>query len=397
MIKTLFLAICLLLVQMATAQTCRDTIPAGTPDSRFTVNGDEVTDAETGLIWQRCSLGQTGSDCSGSSANTYSWQGALQAAGAPWRLPNVIELRSIVEDKCFSPAINLTIFPNTVSSDYWSASPDANSSDNAWNVYFSNGGSHDDAKSYYRHVRLVRDGHGSTVDVIAPSSKNLLAGEEFTHEFQILNLGPVTDTFDLFLTHSLDWYNLSGVPSAIDVSASGTVTVDIPGTVPISAITGQGDTLSMQAVSQSAPLVNDTAETKILVVESNPPSSCVDSFTVKCMGALPVWPSGTLRNQHLNAGQTHVWHFDYSAAQNGEGRFTLYNGRFKVLSTSLIANDFTLNFPCQITQVSVQQPLRYAAAWLTEFDQCGFEDGKRYFLNIKSTVTESDPYTLFVE
>lgn len=158
MIKTFFLAICLLLVQMATAQTCRDTIPASTPDSRFTVNGDEVTDTETGLIWQRCSLGQTGSDCSGSSPNTYNWQGALQAADAPWRLPNINELRSIVEEKCFWPAINQTVFPNTVSSAHWSGSSYAYDSNNAWFVDFYIGDSGITGKSdSYVYVRLVRD------------------------------------------------------------------------------------------------------------------------------------------------------------------------------------------------------------------------------------------------
>ncbi|MCP4287360.1 MAG: DUF1566 domain-containing protein, partial [Gammaproteobacteria bacterium] len=128
-------------------------------NSRFVVNGDEVTDTETGLIWQHCSLGQTGSDCSGGSANTYNWQQALQAASAPWRLPNINELESIVEDKCFDPAINPTIFPNTVSSNYWSASPNANYSNNAWYVYFRNGGSYYGySKSDIKYVRRVRSG-----------------------------------------------------------------------------------------------------------------------------------------------------------------------------------------------------------------------------------------------
>lgn len=128
-----FLWICIsLLAQSVVAQTCRDDIPTSTPDSRFTVNGEEVIDHVTGLVWQRCSLGQAGSDCSGGGADAYTWQGALQAAevertatGVAWRLPNRNELQSIVERRCFRPAINASVFPNTHSWYYWSGSPNA--------------------------------------------------------------------------------------------------------------------------------------------------------------------------------------------------------------------------------------------------------------------------------
>ena len=159
MIKILIIACCILMAQIAAAQTCKDTITASTPDSRFVINGDEVTDTQTGLIWQRCTLGLSGNDCTDGSANTYTWQEALQAAVSPWRLPSIRELRSIVEEKCYDPAINLTIFPNTLSSYYWSASPYADSSDYAWYVHFNNGYSHYGTKGYgYLSVRLVRGG-----------------------------------------------------------------------------------------------------------------------------------------------------------------------------------------------------------------------------------------------
>lgn len=169
MTKTLILICPFLLVQSSTAQTCKDTIPASTPDSRFTIIGDEVTDIETGLIWRRCSLGQTGNDCSGGSATTYNWQQALQAAdteqsktGLFWRLPNLNELESIVEEQCYAPAVNLVIFPNTTPSKYWLASPGTpgapGSSYSAWHVDFDDGGSYDLDKSNYANIRLVRGG-----------------------------------------------------------------------------------------------------------------------------------------------------------------------------------------------------------------------------------------------
>ncbi|MBP8284334.1 MAG: DUF1566 domain-containing protein, partial [Chromatiaceae bacterium] len=108
------LGLCLALVAAgaAAAQTCKyGSIPATAPASRFTDNGDgTVTDRATGLQWQRCSEGQTWSSgtCTG-TATGHTWQVALQLAEAAsyagqsdWRLPNINELASIVEQACYS-------------------------------------------------------------------------------------------------------------------------------------------------------------------------------------------------------------------------------------------------------------------------------------------------------
>ena len=169
MTRLLIVGLIFLLSQAEAAQTCNDFMPASTPDSRFIVNGGEVTDLATGLIWQRCSLGQTGSDCSGGGATGYSWTLALQAAddekqltGKPWRLPNVKELRSIVEEKCHDPAINLVVFPGTPASNFYrtaSPSTSAFNSNRSWWVHFGKGNSfHDGTRTSSYSVRLVRDG-----------------------------------------------------------------------------------------------------------------------------------------------------------------------------------------------------------------------------------------------
>ena len=95
--------------------------------------------------------------------STYTWEQALEAAASnalnstsDWRLPNIKELASIVEEACYGPAINLELFPDTPSDDFWSSSPDAYDSRSAWYVYFYSGygGSHGRDDSEY--VRLVR-------------------------------------------------------------------------------------------------------------------------------------------------------------------------------------------------------------------------------------------------
>ena len=115
--------------------------------SRFTYNsaGDEVTDTRSGLVWKRCSEGQTwdGNTCTG-SATGFSHEGALvhaqsQAGSAGWRLPNVKELSSLADKSRANPAIDVTAFPATPSRFYWTATPDANASPNAWVVGFDYG------------------------------------------------------------------------------------------------------------------------------------------------------------------------------------------------------------------------------------------------------------------
>lgn len=154
----------------AQAQTCNANMPASTPDSQLTDNGDDtITDTATGLMWKKCMEGVTGNSCETGAAAAFTWQAALRQPGVvnsgggfagqtDWRLPNIRELTSIVEEQCYDPAINLTRFPNTPSSVVWSGSPNAYLSDFAWNVNFNDGGSSYNYRSYSFQVRLVRGG-----------------------------------------------------------------------------------------------------------------------------------------------------------------------------------------------------------------------------------------------
>ena len=89
-----------------------------------------------------------------------------------WRVPDLYQLASLVRcrggnyknlDKGCSgsyqkPTIDTEYFPNTHSSSYWSASPDANYSDGAWLLSFGYGGDGGSGRDYTLRVRLVRSG-----------------------------------------------------------------------------------------------------------------------------------------------------------------------------------------------------------------------------------------------
>ena len=169
-ILTVIIAITLGYQPVSNAQTCNDYIPESTPASAFVDHGDStVSDSRTGLMWQKCLAGLSGEGCLEGSPAVYTWQEALQLAESinssgglagytDWRLPSIKELTSIVELKCGDPSINLTVFPNQISSVVWSGSAFAWDSNCAWFVNFNFGDDHFPSRSNFIYVRLVRGG-----------------------------------------------------------------------------------------------------------------------------------------------------------------------------------------------------------------------------------------------
>lgn len=170
-LNRIFAGILLSALSMPAVAACRSSIPESAPAASFIDNSDgTVTDIRTGLMWMRCSLGQTwtGTTCTG-TATVYVWADALAQAQAStfaahndWRMPNVKELLSIVERSCSMPAINSTIFPATSTGNYWTSSPNVSSNGtHALLVGFGQGVDLVDNKTmvdpmWQYHVRLVR-------------------------------------------------------------------------------------------------------------------------------------------------------------------------------------------------------------------------------------------------
>jgi hypothetical protein len=129
----------------------------------YTDNGDgTVTDKATGLVWQKCSRGQNNDATCTGTATTSNWSAvvsdcnSLTLAGKTWRLPNLNELRSIVDrTKATGQAIDTSIFPATVSDRYWSSTTYATSTTNAWFILFGDGAVDSFLKSDSHYVRCV--------------------------------------------------------------------------------------------------------------------------------------------------------------------------------------------------------------------------------------------------
>jgi hypothetical protein len=112
-----------------------------------------VTDNATGLQWQ---------SGTGSALNPMRWRSAVERCETltiggftDWRLPNINELRSIVDVSRADPAID-PIFPNTAHAYYWSSTSGADEPESAWAVGFKAGSDSIYNKEGRYNVRCVR-------------------------------------------------------------------------------------------------------------------------------------------------------------------------------------------------------------------------------------------------
>ncbi|MBV5311310.1 DUF1566 domain-containing protein, partial [Chromatium okenii] len=127
-------------------------------------NDGTVSQTNTGLMWAKCSEGQSGANCTG-TAKIMNWGIALIAANSSdlgghndWRLPNLKELQALVDYSHYKPAIDTDYFPNTPCSWFWSSSPYADYSNYAWHVAFDDGNPDFDTRGKENYVRIVRGG-----------------------------------------------------------------------------------------------------------------------------------------------------------------------------------------------------------------------------------------------
>ena len=157
---------------LANQQCDTKSYPLSTPTERFTDNHDgTVTDTKSGMTWMRCALGQrwTGSRCRG-EPRAFTWKSAqdaasgLNAAGGfanhrDWRMPHIPELAMIVERQCANPRVNLTLFPNTPATYFWTATArrGPGKEGEAYRLSFGPEGAGPDRKDNLHYARLVRD------------------------------------------------------------------------------------------------------------------------------------------------------------------------------------------------------------------------------------------------
>jgi len=126
---------------------------ASLANADFTRSGSIVTDSVTELQWQDDVTPST----TWQAAITYCENLTLDSYD-DWRLPNLNELKSLVDRTTYDPAIQ-SAFQNVVSSGYWSSTAHADGIPYVWGVDFNDGSDYWDIYELNSHyVRCVRLG-----------------------------------------------------------------------------------------------------------------------------------------------------------------------------------------------------------------------------------------------
>jgi gluconolactonase len=131
-----------------------------------------IEDKVTRLIWQK----------TGPTAKM-TWEQALVhaeelalAGQEDWRLPNIKELRTLTDITLTNPAIDLTVFPDSSSDDYWSSTTLAGHPDRAWTVNFRFGIVSYQPKTADLLIRCVRGPVAILPDVNVPVMQHIQGG-----------------------------------------------------------------------------------------------------------------------------------------------------------------------------------------------------------------------------
>ena len=122
-----------------------------TNQNDYTIGSLTVIDNITGLEWQR-----QDDDINRSWNDAWDYCSGLALDGrVDWRLPDIKELQSIVDYGATDTLIDQVAFPNT-DPFYWSASPQAGTSNRAWRILFNGGFIDDTGEATTQTIRCVR-------------------------------------------------------------------------------------------------------------------------------------------------------------------------------------------------------------------------------------------------
>jgi hypothetical protein len=124
---------------------------AGSPPRYDLTLAGTALDQSTRLTWQRAA-----------SVERVTWDvanaacAALDLQGKGWRLPNMKELQTLVDESRASPTIDADAFPDTPAEGFWAATPLVGSSAAFWFVSFDEGIAYNALRTHPYRYRCVR-------------------------------------------------------------------------------------------------------------------------------------------------------------------------------------------------------------------------------------------------
>jgi hypothetical protein len=220
-------------------------------------NDGSVSHLKTGLIWQRCAVGQTWNNggCDGKEAK-HTQDKAVKltsdlGGNNDWRLPTYKELLTIVDYSQSSPATNSIVFPDAPSSFFWTATDAAASNNSAWSVDFGTGAGALDKdyllKTTSLAARLVRGSMTTSTSVnsggidlstsISGTPNPAIVNGNMTFTATLTNKGTLTAT-DAKLSFALPKNSVSLVTKPTDcISTSLSVLCSVGSLAPSGSVT----------------------------------------------------------------------------------------------------------------------------------------------------------------
>jgi hypothetical protein len=262
-----------------------------------------ITDSITGLVWEKCIRGRSGTNCATGSSitdtytnqNTYCSTNTL--AGLKWRLPNIRELETIPSYNTFNPAINVTIFPQTGTNNFWTETTYSLSTANAHMVSFFDGYSNNLSKTFTHSVRCVS---GETKKI----TMSLIDNQDST----------VTDT-----ATGLIWQKCpQGLSSNLCDSGSATPTQ-------FNAAITYCNTLTLVGKSWRVPNINEL-KTIVDYTVTNAPTIQSSFFPNTSQSPNYYWSSSSYAN-----GGTDGWYINFNT---GSFNYNAKNGNYYVRCVS---------------------------------------------------------------
>ena len=220
------------------------------PNPRFTDHNDgTVTDNLTGLMWLKDSGCFPVSSFSDSLANIqsfnrYEYRSSCHSYTAhfnDWRLPNIIELRSLIDYSQTNPAIkNDHPFSGVKASTYWSSTPYSNLY--MWLINFQTGEQSAGTMTSQNFMWLVRNKsiHHDHSDTFVSPTCFAFSSQNETKEFFVKNTG----TSDLII-HSIDISYANDQSFSIQSNTCNNETL-LPNTTCTIAITFQPQTYGLK-------------------------------------------------------------------------------------------------------------------------------------------------------
>lgn len=126
--------------------------------ANLTETNGVVTDSETNLNWQNDYTDNSGNVISASWSNALAYCEALDLDGIGWRLPNIKELTTIMDDTSTNSAKGYNILSELDPSNYWTSTTYNNTTTSAWIMAFDTGNHNTRDKDVSNNVICVRGG-----------------------------------------------------------------------------------------------------------------------------------------------------------------------------------------------------------------------------------------------